>query len=211
MPYSLKKSLATTCEKSTTVKLYCGHSTRVDCSTLPAVVANPPPCMSTVEIHRSCGHRVERPCYRSSELLAPCTDPVDDTFSFPCGLHSIRPRHCSHLTELRSRKDPRCPVEVRCVLPRCGHNVNIECHLVNKVSQRLAGETLDLTKSPRVVHADVPYAENPVEAPKCCEPVIYRSACGHDVPDVPCHLAFDWTAMRNAPPCEQSIRVPSPL
>ena len=78
----------------------------------------------------ACQHVLAVPCNQRNQNPAPvCSKPVDNLFTYPCGVHSVKVGVCSKYTALLAIEKPKCTQLVPCARYRCGHNTIVQCHL----------------------------------------------------------------------------------
>lgn len=209
LPEPIARALQGQCKHIIQVQRRCGHTVDVPCENI--FKRKLPPCNALVKRDLDCGHEVQVEC-RSTKLPA-CMAPVTDSFMYPCGEHFVQPGICHKLVALRAQTDPKCPEMVECVRYKCGHSTIAPCHMRDDVQQPFEGLRLQHTHT--VVKAVEDYCDDAAIyriVGSCVQPVVFRDVCGHEQPDVPCHLAFKWANdSGEIPPCKHEETVVSPL
>ena len=81
-----------------------------------------------------CQHVLPVPCNQRNQNPAPvCSKPVDNLFTYPCGVHSVKVGVCSKYTTLMAIDKPKCTELLPCARYRCGHITVVQCHLKHSV------------------------------------------------------------------------------
>ena len=141
---------------------------------------------------------------------------VNDIFTYPCGIHFVTPGICSKLASLKALESPQCNQQITCSRFRCGHSITIPCSLKNAAEDFAPGSVLTRNKNPNsaqsIVESIIPYCEAERELKDCRELVSYRYVCDHIRTDVPCSIAFSWSADNELElPCEQVTAFKNPI
>jgi len=197
------------CPQQIRVRRHCQHTTELACTRI--LSKRPlPQCKELVSRRLDlCGHDVPVACHKKAEDPPECHAVVETPFTFSCGRHMRLPGTCCKLRNLKELNPP-CDELVTASRFRCGHTVSLPCRLqglatcdVSHTGKRLVDE---------VIKAGEEYCTAADELPACDTLLLFRGECGHDRPNIPCDLAFQWAAAPEAvPPCETLVDTISPL
>jgi hypothetical protein len=141
-------SMARRCRNTTRVAMECGagHFVEVPCADLPDLIVSGRrlKCEHMVDRLLACQHTVKVKCSQKLAVPPPtCTEANALPFEYPCGRHTIFPATCARLTELRAAgKELLCPEMVTCKRYRCGHEVDVKCHIESSVRMARPGDRL---------------------------------------------------------------------
>ena len=87
-------------------------------------------CKQPVDRILPCKHVLKVECSTKNSNPPPvCKADTNEEFTYPCGLHKVRPGKCFELTTLQRTENPRCNQQVTCTRFRCGHKVSLPCYL----------------------------------------------------------------------------------
>jgi hypothetical protein len=224
-----EKYIQSLCTRSIKISRACNqdHFNMVHCKHMYYLLlgrAKLRPCSEPVKRFLQCTHSTTVPCSRLGENPPPnCLKRINECFAYPCGIHSIKGENCCNLTRLKSIANPECPFVVTSKRYRCGHSIQVKCHLRESVEGKVPGEHIlsvdtDCAESrssgceQAIVVAGTAYCADNLTLPPCADLVSYRYPCGHMRPNIPCSLAFAWAAGNAAVPrCDQFVSLLSPL
>jgi len=109
------------------------HKTTLMCHKLLELLLSNRPldeCKILTDRILPCQHVLPVPCNQRNQNPAPvCSKPVDNLFTYPCGVHSVKVGVCSKYTALMAIDKPKCTELFPCARYRCGHITVVQCHL----------------------------------------------------------------------------------
>ena len=196
------------------------HITTISCNQLFEKILKKEPlkeCITQVNRVLACKHTAKVACYAKNRNPPPiCSLPIDNTFTYPCGIHSVKPKVCSEYTALLEATNPKCAELISCSRRRCGHTVVAACHF-KAVIQGVSADSPRLDTSAetnqKIVKSNMDYYETEQGISKCTELVSYRyNDCKHLRSDMKCFEAFSWAANNELElSCDKIVKFVSPV
>lgn len=167
-------------------------------------------CTSPYPLSLDCGHSIDVNCSKRNGSPPLCRRPNFEEFRYPNCEHAFIPKTCGDMRRLRNDPNLKCTREVSCLLPRCHHTTTVQCCDVSSMGSTSGGNCLPVDSN--VVIASEVYCQPCEIAPVCYVPVTFQFDCGHQVDQIPCYEAFDWTNdPSKAPLCATSVSWCNPL
>lgn len=152
-----------------------------------------PPCNTVVKKRQpSCEHEAEVPCWEDS--LPRCKETISAEYRNPrCGCR-MPVNVCGELTALRSNPELRqCTNLVSTFHKRCQHPITLRCSQRRSVeSAKTDGVVLPSDNAMIPVKQGEMYCVPCDDAPACRALIPFQRGCGHIIPSVSCHDAFQW-------------------
>lgn len=166
-------------------------------------IKSPPLCQDLVPIQLSCGHEVKVKCHQKDRPPL-CKKPIFEEFKYPNCEHTCKPQNCGALQILKNDQNLKCPFEVDFNLYRCHHSVRVKCHDLSTFHQSQSGSCLPPNSN--IVLASMIYCQPCVNAPECIAKVTFEFECGHQLQDISCTEAFNWSAnYSQSPICNKLV------
>jgi len=214
LPKELQRILLDLCKRDIKVLLACGHSITVVCNTLPPVIwkkSHLPNCCTEVRRQLDCGHFSPVKCHELLKNPPPnCNVPIEISFAYPCGLHTITVRNCQRLLQLQKDETLVCPEPVQAFRYRCGHALTVPCYQKKAVEKPLPGVHFCVS-SEVVVNMGEDYCESELGFGDCEKHVDVVFVCGHRKSGVQCSLAFKMSEDPDLAVCTELVPFLSPV
>ena len=216
LPKKLASLLRHACSQVLSLSRTCdaAHGVAIKCSSLLSAIwgtSNLPRCVFGFGRTLECGHVLEVPCHTKNGPEPICQAAVAEIFTYPCGVHTVRPEMCCRLQALRADSALRClePVETRRF--RCGHEVKVKCCDTHLAERSRAGSKFSPGDKVLIDIASGAYCDAEDLPEKCCTGVTLLYPCGHVRPNMPCHEAFSIAERPESSRCEVLVTAESPL